>query len=153
MPLDEDNVKEMLEEFVTSEYGESMFGCHEKPESVGITGEIGFVDLDGPEVTLSLEGQFWHRRETVLGRAAQWLNACMPEITAVNVGDMDELKDDVEELDPDTGALMESYSRKSPDFNGDRSTMERMGIDPDTRGPFPPGVGGFATGGSMSTPA
>ena len=141
MPLDEDNVKEMLEEFVTSEYGErytshapprrsatssagstpplppppqppphsplpthqsplpthhsrlpihnsplpSMFGCHEKPESVGITGEIGFVDLDGPEVTLSLEGQFWHRRETVLGRAAQWLNACMPEITAVNV--------------------------------------------------------------------
>lgn len=46
------------------------------------------------KVTLGLSGAFWHRRETVLGRAAVWLNAKMPEIVRVKVGDMDELEDE-----------------------------------------------------------
>lgn len=58
-----------------------------------ITGEIEFVELCGPEVTLSLHGRFWHRRETVLGRAAMWLNACMPEIVSIKVEELDELQD------------------------------------------------------------
>lgn len=58
-----------------------------------ITREIEFVELCGPEVTLSLHGRFWHRRETVLGRAAMWLNACMPEIVSIKVEELDELQD------------------------------------------------------------
>jgi hypothetical protein len=34
--------------------------------------------------------------------------------------------------------------KRSPDFNGDRETMEYQGLDPDARGPFV-----FANGGSM----
>ena len=41
----------------------------------------------------------------------------------------------------------------APDFNGDRATMEYQGIDPDVRGPFPPGTGGLRAGGSMMHPA
>ena len=39
---------------------------------------ITYVELCGPQMTLHLEGQFWHRRATVLGRAATYLNARMP---------------------------------------------------------------------------
>ena len=38
--------------------------------------------------------------------------------------------------------------KRSPDFNGDRETMEYQGLDPDARGPFV-----FASGGSMIRPA
>jgi hypothetical protein len=31
---------------------------------------------------------------------------------------------------------------RSPDFNGDRETMEYQGLNPDARGPFPPSVFG-----------
>jgi len=66
-----------------SEYGKQMFGVHDMCASAGyvlcgdrqntrshssyssngrITGSIEFDELDGPEVLLSLSGQFWHRR-------------------------------------------------------------------------------------------
>ena len=83
--LDEENVLDCLEEFIESDNGKNMFGCHELPRSVGITGKISFVELEGPEVILSLEGEFWHKRSTVLGRAAVWLNARMPERNTPNV--------------------------------------------------------------------
>lgn len=118
--------------------------------SIGITGEIEFKELCGPEVTLQLSGKFWHRRETVLGRAAMWLNARMPEIISVNVSDKDELSDFDEVLDEFTGDIMERIDRRSPDFNGDRETMEYQGIDPDMRGPFPLGVN--SSGGPMINP-
>jgi len=38
--------------------------------------------------------------------------------------------------------------KRSPDFNGDRETMEYQGLDPDARGPFV-----FASSGSMIRPA
>ena len=136
MFLDEENVQQCLDEFVESEYGQTMFGCHERPASVGITGSIELVEVSGPEVTLSLDGQFWHRRETVLGRAAVWLNARMPEITDVVVADEDELQDYKEILD-DFGEVIFKEDKRSPDFNGDRATMEYQGLDPDVRGPFP----------------
>ena len=69
-----------------SEYGKQMFGVHDMCASNGyvlcvktdrqarrtthalrhgrITGSIEFDELDGPEVLLSLSGQFWHRRGT-----------------------------------------------------------------------------------------
>ena len=99
-------------------------------------------------MTLSLQGEFWHRRGTVLGRAAMWLNARMPEITEVRVDNMDDLKDFEEVVDEFTGDVVRVIDRRAPDFNGDRETMEYQGIDPDMRGPFPPG--GFS---SMIIPA
>ncbi|CAB9506278.1 expressed unknown protein [Seminavis robusta] len=153
MPLDEENVRMCLEEFVESDYGNQMFGCHELPASYGITGEIEFVEVAGPEVILTLDGAFWHRRETVLGRAAMWLNARMPEITHVTVADESELEDFENIVDELSGEVLYVKDKRSEDFNGDRGTMEYQGIDPDMRGPFPQGVGGLRPGGSMINPA
>ena len=130
-----------------------MFGCHELASSHGITGEISLSDVEGPEVILELEGKFWHRRETVLGRAAVWLNARMPEIVQVRVNDMEELQDFKDIVDNYTGEVLYREDKRAPDFNGDRGTMEYQGIDPDVRGPFPPGHAGLSTGGLAINPA
>lgn len=151
--LSEENVQELLDVFIESDYGKQMFGVHDMPASVGITGSISFVEVHGPEVILSLSGRFWHRRETVLGRAAMWLNACMPEIMEVRVEELDDLLDYENIYDDITGELLFQKDKKAPDFNGDRETMEYQGIDPDVRGPFPAGVGGLRPGGSMINPA
>mmetsp|Transcript_5824 Transcript_5824/g.8242 ORF Transcript_5824/g.8242 Transcript_5824/m.8242 type:complete len:220 (-) Transcript_5824:1216-1875(-) len=153
MVLDEDNIKECLEEFVESDYGKTMFGKHDLPAQYGITGEIEFVELCGPEVSLRLRGAFWHRRDTVLGRAAMWLNARMPEITDVYVDDPEDIKDFEDVVDEFSGEVLYQNDKRAPDFNGDRATMEYQGIDPDMRGPFPSGVGGLRPGGSMINPA
>lgn len=137
MHLCDDNVESCLEEFIASDFGETMFGRHDVAASYDITGQIEFVELTGPEVTLSLSGEFWHRRDTVLGRAAMWLNARMPEITDVNVADKEELKDFEEVRDEFSGEVIFVQDKRAPDFNGDRGTMEYQGIDPDMRGPFP----------------
>lgn len=147
--LDEDNVRLCLQEFIDSDYGKQMFGCHERPASIGITGSIDVVEVCGPEVTLTLDGKFWHRRDTVLGRAAMWLNARMPEITDVVVADQEELKDFEEILD-DFGEVVFRKDKRSPDFNGDRGTMEYQGMDPDMRGPFPQNA--LGSGSSMINP-
>jgi hypothetical protein len=153
MPLEEDNVKMCLEEFVESDYGQQMFGCHDLPSSYGITGSIDFVEVAGPEVVLTLDGAFWHRRDTVLGRAAMWLNARMPEITRVTVADPAELLDFEDIVDESSGEVLYVKDKRAQDFNGDRGTMEYQGIDPDMRGPFPQGIGGLRPGGSMINPA
>ena len=149
MFLDEDNAQQCLEEFVESEYGKQMFGSHERPSSIGVTGSINLVEVSGPEVTLTLDGKFWHRRATVLGRAAMWLNARMPEITDVMVADQEELKDFEEVLD-DFGEVVFRKDKRSPDYNGDRETMKYQGMDPDMRGPFPQNAMG--SGSSMINP-
>jgi hypothetical protein len=151
MVLEEDLVLICLEEFIDSDYGQQMFGCHERARGVGITGRIEFVELCGPQVTLRLDGEFWHRRETVLGRAAMWLNARMPEITDVTVADMEELRDIHDEVDEVSGEVLYQEDKRSPDFNGDRGTMEYQGMDPDMRGPFPQGPMG--KGNSMLSPS
>lgn len=151
MVLDEDNVLYALDLFVKSDYGQQMFGCHDRPASVGITGSIQFVEVCGPEVALKLSGKFWHRRDTVLGRAAMWLNACMPEISNVYVSDPSDLDDARDILDDISGDILYREDKRAPDFNGDRDTMEYQGIDPDVRGPFPAGVIG-SSGGSMINP-
>jgi hypothetical protein len=150
MYLDEDNVQDCLDEFINSEYGQQMFGCHDLAASIGITGTLEFVELCGPQVTLLLDGEFWHRRETVLGRAAVWLNARMPEITNVEVADREELRNSEDILD-DFGEVVFQKDKRSPDFNGDREVMEYQGMDPDVRGPFPQGPMG--KGNSMMSPS
>jgi hypothetical protein len=152
LPLDEETVQDCLNEFVQSDYGTEMFGCHEKAANVGITGRIEFVELCGPEVTLHLSGKFWHKRSFVLGRAAMWLNARIPEITDVVVADMEELQDFEEIIDDITGEVLFRRDKRSEDFNGDRATMEYQGMDPDMRGPFPQSALGGGPGGSMINP-
>ena len=105
--------------------------------SCGITGSIEVYEICGPQVILHLSGEFWHRRETVLGRAAMWLNARIPEVNLVTVVDKEELNDFVEIRDEYTGEILDVIDRRAPDFNGDRETMEYQGLDPDVRGPFP----------------
>jgi len=105
--------------------------------SYGITGSIELVEVSGPEIILRLEGKFWHKRTHILGLAAMWLNARMPEIAEVTVEDMDELSDFEEIRDTFTGDIIETIDRRAPDFNGDRRDMEYQGLDPDMRGPFP----------------
>ncbi|KAG7349882.1 hypothetical protein IV203_012479 [Nitzschia inconspicua] len=152
LPLDEETVQDCLEEFVESDYGTQMFGRHDKAANVGITGNIEFVELCGPEVTLHLSGKFWHKRSFVLGRAAMWLNARIPEITDVIVADREELQDFEEIIDDITGEVLFRRDKRSDDFNGDRATMEYQGIDPDMRGPFPQSALGGPSGGSMINP-
>eukprot|EP00584_Thalassiosira_punctigera_P005754 CAMPEP_0172534556 /NCGR_PEP_ID=MMETSP1067-20121228/6877_1 /TAXON_ID=265564 ORGANISM="Thalassiosira punctigera, Strain Tpunct2005C2" /NCGR_SAMPLE_ID=MMETSP1067 /ASSEMBLY_ACC=CAM_ASM_000444 /LENGTH=228 /DNA_ID=CAMNT_0013319363 /DNA_START=8 /DNA_END=694 /DNA_ORIENTATION=- len=149
LPLDEDSIEQCLEELMDSEYGKTMFGRHDMPASVGITGSVEFDSLDGPEAILSLTGKFWHRRDTVLGKAAMYLNARIPELTSVRVSSPEELSDFEEIVDEFTGAVVGREDKRSPDFNGDRETMEYQGLDPDARGPFVFSAGG----GSMIRPA
>lgn len=127
MYLDEENVIACLDEFIESEYGTTMFGCHDRAASIGITGSIEFVEICGPEVTLSLGGKFWHKRSTVLGRAAMWLNARIPEITDVVVADVEDLQDFEEIIDELSGEVLFRKDKRSEDFNGDRETMEYQG--------------------------
>ena len=51
-----------LQNFVNQLY----IGQHDIPASVGITGSIEFIELEGPEVILALTGKFWHRRGMLL---------------------------------------------------------------------------------------
>jgi len=153
MHLDEENVQECLDELIESDYGQQMFGHSDLAAGVGITGQVELVELHGPEVVLRLSGAFWHRRETVLGRAAMYINARIPEVLEVNVEDPSELEDVELIVDEDTGEVLEERSKQSPDFNGDRATMTYQGADPDMRGPFPQGTGGLRPGGSMINPA
>ena len=91
---------------------------------------------------LKLSGKFWHTRSYVLGRAAMYLNARIPEIIQVTVPSEQDLLDYVEIRDDETGDIIEINDRRSPDFNGDRATMMYQGIDPDMRGPFTSGMNG-----------
>jgi len=134
-----------------SDYGTSMFGCHDRASQIGITGSIQFVELCGPEVTLTLEGEFWHKRSFVLGRAAVWLNARIPEITDVIVNDMEDLNDYKEILDK-YGDVIYRKDKRSEDYNGDREIMEYQGMDPDMRGPFPSSPLNPSGGDSMINP-
>ncbi|VEU42656.1 unnamed protein product [Pseudo-nitzschia multistriata] len=149
--LDEETAGEVLLELVGSFYGSSVFGCHERAASIGITGSLSLEEVCGPEVVLGLEGSFWHKRSTVLGRAAVWLNARIPEVASVVVSDLEDLEDFEEIRDEESGEVLFRRDKRSEDFNGDRATMEYQGLDPDDRGPFPQSAMGG--GGSMINPA
>jgi len=136
--LDEDNVINCLDEFINSDFGTKMFGCHDRASSVGITGGIQFSGLCGPEVTLELEGQFWHSRGYVLGSAATWLNARIPEISEVVVDNKEELQDYEEITSKTSGDVLFRIDKRSADYDGDRGSMEHHGVDPDMKGPTIP---------------
>ena len=86
--------------------------------------------------------------ETVLGKAAMYLNARMPELSSISVSSPEELNDFEDVVDEFTGEVVYREDKRSPDFNGDRETMEYQGLDPDARGPFV-----LSGGGGMIRPA
>lgn len=62
-------------------------------QSVGITGEVTLADMDGPFVTLSLKGKFWHKRADVVARVGTYLKQRIPEILEVSIDDESQLDD------------------------------------------------------------
>uniref|UniRef100_A0A1J3D728 Uncharacterized protein n=1 Tax=Noccaea caerulescens TaxID=107243 RepID=A0A1J3D728_NOCCA len=61
--------------------------------SVGITGQVELVELDGPFVKISLRGKFWHTRSMVLARIGNYLKQRIPEILEVEIEDEKQLDD------------------------------------------------------------
>lgn len=135
LPCTEENVLLVLDEFQNA--AASMFGRHAAAAEIGISGTIDLVEIDGPVILVQLSGRFWHRRETVLRNADTFVRSKIPEVIAVDVVDPDDLLDQI--YDDETGALVSD--RRSPDWNGDRETLEYQGLDPDSRGPFGQAIG------------
>ncbi|KAL7103893.1 hypothetical protein ACP275_08G209200 [Erythranthe tilingii] len=90
-PLDltEDNIKQVLADAKTELA--QLFDT-----SVNITGKVELVELDGPYVTISLKGRFWHTRSMVLARLGNYLKQRIPEILEVDVEDEKQLDDSPE---------------------------------------------------------
>ena len=143
--LTEANVRHALDEF--EQAAPSMFGRHAACAAVSITGAISLRELDGPVAVVDLRGRFWHRRATVLRNADVWLRKRWPELVAAEVADAAQL-DDVR-IDETADGRKVRIDLRSPDFDGNRGTLEYQGIDPDTRGPFHQPSGGFRAGGSI----
>lgn len=59
-------------------------------------GTVELVELDGPFVTLRLNGRFWHKRGDVLARIAAYMRRRIPDIMEVNIEDDDQLDDSAE---------------------------------------------------------
>jgi hypothetical protein len=95
LALDEETVLGVLSA-CRQEIG-TMFGYQAENRGVGITGGVDFVEMDGPNVVLSLKGRFWHQRYTVLDRVASYLQSRIPEIIDVTVEDEWQLTDEANE--------------------------------------------------------
>ncbi|KAE9590798.1 hypothetical protein Lal_00023378 [Lupinus albus] len=90
-PLDltENNVRQVLVD-AREELGQIF------DTSVGMTGKVELVELDGPFVKISLKGRFWHKRSTVLARVANYMKQRIPEILEVDIEDEKQLDDSPE---------------------------------------------------------
>lgn len=93
LPLTEDNVQGLLAA-CRIEIG-TMFGYTAENRGVGITGGVDFVEMDGPNVVVTLKGRFWHQRPTVLDRVGKYIMGRIPEVVDVIVYDENELSDEV----------------------------------------------------------
>mmetsp|Transcript_16258 Transcript_16258/g.21535 ORF Transcript_16258/g.21535 Transcript_16258/m.21535 type:complete len:180 (+) Transcript_16258:48-587(+) len=92
MIMTEENV-ELCLEGARAELG-TLFGYSAENRNVGITGEVDFVELDGPIIVLRLSGRFWHERSVVLSRLANYITIRIPECVEVTVEDPSQLLDD-----------------------------------------------------------
>ncbi|KAG0467978.1 hypothetical protein HPP92_017306 [Vanilla planifolia] len=89
LDLTENNVKQVLED-ARAELAQIF------DTSVGITGEAHLAEVDGPFVKLRLQGRFWHKRETVLARLANYLKSRIPDVLEVDIEDEKQLDDSPE---------------------------------------------------------
>mmetsp|Transcript_35228 Transcript_35228/g.35883 ORF Transcript_35228/g.35883 Transcript_35228/m.35883 type:complete len:151 (-) Transcript_35228:124-576(-) len=83
LELCEDNASLVVDE-IKSELG-TIFGYDAKSREVGITGEIEFIDLDGPVVAVALRGRFWHATDTVMMRVRSYFLQRIPECIDVTL--------------------------------------------------------------------
>ncbi|KAG0466277.1 hypothetical protein HPP92_017857 [Vanilla planifolia] len=60
------------------------------------TMEAHLAEVDGPFVKLRLQGRFWHKRETVLARLANYLKSRIPDVLEVDIEDEKQLDDSPE---------------------------------------------------------
>ncbi|KAJ1470706.1 hypothetical protein T484DRAFT_1641030, partial [Baffinella frigidus] len=69
----------------------TIFGNSAENRAIGITGDVEMTDVDGPFVTVSLSGRFWHKRVDVLARVANYLTTRIPEVVEVYIQDPEQL--------------------------------------------------------------
>lgn len=104
MVLTEENVEAVLVD-CRAALG-TLFGYLPENRGVGITGEVDFVDLEGPTVVVKLQGRFWHPRQLVIDRIASFIQARIPECVEVIPSDPSQLDDADPKGERDIGELM-----------------------------------------------
>ncbi|KAJ1446163.1 hypothetical protein M885DRAFT_547568 [Pelagophyceae sp. CCMP2097] len=97
LPMTEENIEAVLE-LARQDLG-AMFGYAPDSVKVGITGTVDFVECQGPNVILRLDGRFWHERSRVVTRLRAFLQERMPEICDVEVEDEAQLDDQDKRVD------------------------------------------------------
>ena len=96
--LTEENAIDVLNECM-ADIG-TMFGTEASSRGVGITGEVEFVELDGPILVVRLKGSFWHQRTRVVERVESYVLERIPECVEVVIEDAEQLDDsDPDELE------------------------------------------------------
>lgn len=83
LELCEENVEIVIEE-VRQELG-TIFGYDPKSREANITGEIEFVEIDGPSISIALKGRFWHATDTVMLRVESFMKQRIPEVISVTL--------------------------------------------------------------------
>ena len=83
LELCEENAILVIDE-IKKELG-TIFGYDPKSREVGITGEIEFVECDGPSISVSLSGRFWHATDTVMMRVESYVQNRIPEVIEVTL--------------------------------------------------------------------
>jgi hypothetical protein len=63
----------------------TIFGYDAKSREVGITGEIEYVECDGPSISVALSGRFWHATDTVMLRVESYVKNRIPEVVEVTL--------------------------------------------------------------------
>mmetsp|Transcript_30602 Transcript_30602/g.65954 ORF Transcript_30602/g.65954 Transcript_30602/m.65954 type:complete len:154 (+) Transcript_30602:189-650(+) len=93
LELCEENAEIVIEE-VRQELG-TIFGYDQGSRDVGITGEIFYVDVEGPTVSVALKGRFWHATDTVMMRVENFVRTRIPEVVEVTLDrEKSDIKDD-----------------------------------------------------------
>ena len=83
LELCEENAILVIDE-IKKELG-TIFGYDPKSREVGITGEIEFVECDGPSISVSLSGRFWHATDTVMMHVESYVQNRIPEVIEVTL--------------------------------------------------------------------
>lgn len=63
----------------------TIFGYDKKNSEVGITGTIEYIEVDGPEVVVALNGRFWHATDTIMERVEKFITTRIPEVISVRM--------------------------------------------------------------------
>jgi len=83
LELSEESVLQVINE-IREELG-TIFGYDKKNSEVGITGTIEYIEVDGPEVVVALNGRFWHATDTIMERVEKFITTRIPEVISVRM--------------------------------------------------------------------